>query len=413
MKLIWKFGLVVLLLVSLTLGIHIWVLVRNEAELQLLQQRTVTLQEEAIVKEARERAGTVASFGEACRAYTQRILAPAVEKHLGGKIVFEAQSRTFVARGTFEQLRQGPGMADYSFREASLNPLNRDKNLADDEEKKLIARFAADRKLTEQSGFVEKGGQELFFVARPIVVEKSCLRCHGRPEEVPVEITGTYGRQSGFDWQVGEINGVLMVMVPTGDLKHQSALFRTESEQLVEQYRATTRNMLLIFIASAVVLIVALAVLFHLLVNRRVANAADVMRQVASNAAVSARIADNSGDEIGTMTQAFNQMADSLEAAHRQLEQRVQERTRNLEAKSQELAASNAALQAEIAERAKMEQKLRDSTGELEQFNQLMVGREQRIIELKRQINEQAKALGRPAPYDLSFADLETEGHGP
>src|SRR6266542_1680074 len=141
-----KFGLVVLLLVSLTLGIAIGILAGKEAKLHLLQRQALSLQEESLVKEARARAGGVASFGEACRAYTQNVLAPAVEKHLGGKIVFEAQSRTFVARGTFEQLQQRPGMRDYVFREASLNPLN-PKNLADAEEKKLIERFRANRNL--------------------------------------------------------------------------------------------------------------------------------------------------------------------------------------------------------------------------------------------------------------------------
>jgi hypothetical protein len=128
MKLGLRFGLVVLLLVSLTFGVAVWIFARNEADLRLLHEATVSLQQKALVEEARERAGTVASFGEACRAYTQKVLSPAVEKHLGGKIVFEAQSRTFVARGTFEQLRQRPGMADYVFREASTWPMTRKRN---------------------------------------------------------------------------------------------------------------------------------------------------------------------------------------------------------------------------------------------------------------------------------------------
>ncbi len=45
---------------------------------------------------------------------------------------------------------------------------------------------------------------------------------------------------------------------------------------------------------------------------------------------------------------------------------------------------------------------LADSNEKLEQFNKLAVGREQRMIDLKAQINELSKALGRPAPYDVS-----------
>lgn len=382
MKLNLKFGLVVLLLVSLTLGVAIWLLVRNEAELRLLQQRTVALQEDALIKEARERAATVTSFGEACRAYTQNVLSPAVEKHLGEKIVFEAQSRTFVARGTFEELRRSPGMADYSFREASLNPLNRKKNLANAEEKKLIERFVADRTLTEQSGFLQRDRHELYFVARPIVVENSCLRCHGRPEEAPPEVTAAYGHESGFGWQPGDINGILMITAPTDDLKQHAGLFRNEWQQLADQHHATNRAMLLVFVVSGLVLIGALAGFFHLLVERRVRLAAEVMRQVASNVTASARIADSSGDEISVMAQAFNRMADSLETAHRELERRVQDRT-------EELSKANGRLEQQMVE--------------LERFSKLAVGREQRMIELKQQVNDLARALGKPAPHDLSF----------
>lgn len=41
----------------------------------------------------------------------------------------------------------------------------------------------------------------------------------------------------------------------------------------------------------------------------------------------------------------------------------------------------------------------------LEEFNRLAVGREMRIIELKKQVNTLSTELGRPQPYDLSFAE--------
>src|SRR5262249_8462736 len=145
---------------------------------------------------------------------------------------------------------------------------------------------------------------------------------------------------------VGDVNSILMVLVPTGDLKKNAALFGAESQKLADEHQATNRTMLFLFIGSAILLIVAVSGLFHLLVNRRIAYAADVMRQVASNTTASARIADRSSDEIGTLAQAFNHMADSLEGAHRQLEQRVQERTKELSEANDRLAAQTAELQA-------------------------------------------------------------------
>src|SRR5215469_6579157 len=154
MKLSMQFAIVVSLLLAATLGGGIWLFAHYQWEINQLQKEADQQEVKVLEQEARTRAAVVASFGEACRDYTQQILSPAVEKHLGGKLVFEAQSRTFVARGTFEQFRQRGGMKDFSFREASLNPLNPANNQAAGEEVDLIKRFAADRSLKEQSGFI-------------------------------------------------------------------------------------------------------------------------------------------------------------------------------------------------------------------------------------------------------------------
>ncbi|HZV53297.1 MAG TPA: PAS domain S-box protein [Rhodocyclaceae bacterium] len=53
------------------------------------------------------------------------------------------------------------------------------------------------------------------------------------------------------------------------------------------------------------------------------------------------------------------------------------------------------------------ELKLRNE--ELERFNRASVGRELRMINLKREVNALARELGREAPYDLSFVDAADE----
>jgi len=58
----------------------------------------------------------------------------------------------------------------------------------------------------------------------------------------------------------------------------------------------------------------------------------------------------------------------------------------------------------DITERKHAEEKLRETMAELEYFNKAMVGRELRMIELKREVNVLAERLSETAPYDLSFA---------
>jgi len=59
----------------------------------------------------------------------------------------------------------------------------------------------------------------------------------------------------------------------------------------------------------------------------------------------------------------------------------------------------------DITERKASEDHLKKYVKELEQFNSLTVGREQRMIKLKEKVNALSKELGRDAPYDLSFIE--------
>lgn len=62
-------------------------------------------------------------------------------------------------------------------------------------------------------------------------------------------------------------------------------------------------------------------------------------------------------------------------------------------------------IQRDITAQKHAERQLRKNMAELEQFNRLAVGRELRMIELKRQVNEMARAAGLDEPYDLSFVE--------
>ena len=80
-----------------------------------------------------------------------------------------------------------------------------------------------------------------------------------------------------------------------------------------------------------------------------------------------------------------------LRSLKEQLEDRVKERTSDLHA--------------EIAERKRAEEEMTRRVQELEYFHRLVVGRELRMVELKRQVNELSEQLGEKPPYDVSFAE--------
>jgi PAS domain S-box-containing protein len=61
-------------------------------------------------------------------------------------------------------------------------------------------------------------------------------------------------------------------------------------------------------------------------------------------------------------------------------------------------------LSRDITARQSAEAQLRQRNQELERFNRAAIEREMRMVTLKREVNELARTLGRPAPYDISFA---------
>lgn len=310
-----KFSIAVLLLLAVTFGATAAALIHN--------------QHTAVQAQVLARARTVLGFGEACRDYARSVLSPAVRtamKPYNGPLVFEADSATFVARGTFEALNRR--MPEYRFREAAINPLNL-ANRADAYEEQLINRFRFDPDLEEQTGFRTMGGHERFFVARPIHVRAACLQCHGSPEAAPPELVKHYGSDSGFGWREGEIAGMIIVTVPTEDI-------------LAEQATITWK-VLVLFGGLALVLVGFIYAFFAFMVSRRLRQTAAGMKQVAANPAAGARLPTQTKDELGALASAFNRMADAVGESHAELERRVAERTAALRTAKEAAEAANKA----------------------------------------------------------------------
>jgi twitching motility protein PilJ len=280
MRLSFKFSLLILALLVVTLGASAW--------------RLMNHQRQVVQDEVEQRAKTVLSFGEANRDYARNVLSPAVRKKAKG-LIFEADSATFVARGTFLELNKR--LPEYSFREASLNPLN-NQNRADATEEQIIHRLQKNPNLKEITGFRVKDGKEQFYIARPIVVKQVCLQCHDTPDRAPKEVVARYGREHGFGWKEGDLTNAIMVTVPADDLRAQQ--------------KAMMWKIGGIFIILAGVLIVGIVALFEVLVNRRLRRTAAVLQEVADNPATRTRIADPTRDEIGGMGQSVNGMLDKV-----------------------------------------------------------------------------------------------------
>ena len=83
-------------------------------------------------------------------------------------------------------------------------------NQPDAFEKEAIATFKEDKSIK----FIDGYTGNTYRYARPIFVKKSCLKCHGQPEDAPQAVIEKYGSEKAFGYKVGDVRGIISVKLP-------------------------------------------------------------------------------------------------------------------------------------------------------------------------------------------------------
>lgn len=213
--------------------------------------------------------------------------------------------------------------ADYYYKEAAINARS-PENEADAYERTFLDWLNADPDLVIDTSVRVLDGKPYFVVMRRgEVMEESCLRCHSEPDVAPRGMVQVYGADRSFDRQVGEVIDAIAIRIP-----------------LAAAYAAADRlalNLSLFLLTCLVVLFTA-----QFLLTRRVLFAPlAVMRDEALLIArgirpLGAQIPLPFGREFAELSGAFNTLSTSLARSHHELEDRVTERTEQLDESNRE-----------------------------------------------------------------------------
>lgn len=214
---------------------------------------------------------------------------------------------------------------DYTVRYVSDTPRNR-ADEPDAFEQAAIDAFRSDPTVTEYYTFQDTDGQRVFRYTEPMVLNESCLPCHGEPAG-EIDLSG-YARE-GFE--EGHIYGALSMDIPTEVFERASA----------ENASLNVGFSLALIVGCVAIISVAIS---HL-VTRPLRRVQTAMEQV-GDGDLSARLPkDNSSGEMAVLTSGFNAMADQLEEAHGHLEDLVAVRTEALEEANAALTRQSAELE--------------------------------------------------------------------
>jgi HAMP domain-containing protein len=240
------------------------------------------------------------------RDYTDRHIDPILSPINAQSKVFLAEAIPFYsAKRAFSYLKSQPAYAEYSYREAALNPTNLEDK-ADAHETKLINAFRSNPALTVQTGKRNTSNGLHHFVAKPIrVSDQKCLTCHSTHERAPANLVATYGKANGFGWQLGEVVGAQIISVPV------DAIYKAKRESLSLVALINTGA----FVATAAVLL--------LFLSRAIVRPIKSISAHAFEASLhpeSVEFAEKQRqDEIGLIAQSFDRMKQSLTIAMRML----------------------------------------------------------------------------------------------
>ena len=156
--------------------------------------------------------------------------------------------------------------------------------------------------------------------------------------------------------------------------------------------RTETYNYLILLIGNLLNFGFAMMGIFYL--RRAILSPIISIRDAAEGIAqgdLNRRIAVTSKDEIGQLAVTFNDMAARLKDYYAHLEEIVESRTKELSNTNQQLQAK--------------EERMQKESKETERFNQLAVGRELKMIDLKQEVNALLGELGRDEEYRIVSDD--------
>ena len=95
---------------------------------------------------------------------------------------------------------------DIVIRTVSDRPRNED-NMANDFELDMIQYFKKNPEETDK--FIQK--ENVYHYTKPLFIQQSCLRCHGKREDALPSIRDKY--ENAYDYKLGEIRGLLNIKI--------------------------------------------------------------------------------------------------------------------------------------------------------------------------------------------------------
>ncbi len=261
-----------------------------------------------VIEDANEKTRIIMANIGAVGSYVNEVLRPRMFEILPrlrheDDFIVEAMSTTHIRHEVMARFNKE--LKDYVYTRVSENPLN-PMNRADELHEKMVRSFREDRTRTSWNGVITLKGQEYLVRARPIRAEKGCLKCHGDPLQAPRGLVKKYGTKGGFGWMAGDIMGVESVTIPLATT--------------LGQIRGIAISTFIFGFGTLLFLFLSLQGAFWSLVSRPLARLTTVFKGIVKGTEpLKQDLPIDAKDEMGELTESFNEMATHLYSAQEDL----------------------------------------------------------------------------------------------
>lgn len=264
---------------------------------------TNALLKESAREETIQSARLLLGSASAVRNYTSKQIVPLLRAQLESQFLPQSVP-SYSAVENFNIVSQN--YPNFSYKEATLNPTN-PRDRATDWEADVVNKLRSDTNLKEYVGERDTPTGRSLFVARPLQIkDPSCLQCHSTPDAAPIKMLDVYGPNNGFGWKLNEIVGAQIISVPmTVPLERADAIFKT---------------FMLSLLGVFVFLFLALNVMIHVFITRRIIALSSLADQVSMGQFDAAEFNTKGSDELSALAQSFGRMRTSLARAMKMLD---------------------------------------------------------------------------------------------
>lgn len=216
----------------------------------------------------------------------------------------------------------------YYYKDATLDARN-PRNEADSLELTYLQKVKDNPELPPEDGILNLEGVRYYYLLeKGEIMVNSCLQCHDTPDVAPQGLINIYGNERSFNRKVGDVISIVSIRIP-----------------IEQTYIRAKQNTIIVSVIISIAFVLSFMVFLYFQNKWIIRPIKSLSRESIliskDNSLIGKKIKVTATKDISDFTESFNIMSEKLHNHQLSLEEKIQEKTRDLEDKVSEVSEMN------------------------------------------------------------------------